>query len=56
MNEVHEQSEEEAPIYRYLVTVDGSPVSKSQFFQGSVESAQEMNGITNDEIEIHTIH
>lgn len=58
MNEVAEQSEEleEAPVYRYLVTVDGAPVSKSQWLQGSVEAAQQLNQQTNDEIEIHSIH
>lgn len=58
MSEVPEQNEEveELPVFRYLVTVDGAPISKSIGLEGSVMKAQEMSGITNDEIEIHSIH
>lgn len=54
MNEQEVESNED--VFRFLITVDDSVHSKFYNMTDAVTIAQGISGITNDDIEIHTIH
>ena len=51
---IEEQENEE--IFRYIVLVDGAAHVKAYHMEGVINAIRDIQGITNDPVEVHTIH
>lgn len=51
-----EEPQNVEPVYRYIILVDGDAYSKAIDMEGVVSSVRDIQGTTNDEVEVFSIH